>query len=85
MGKNQKRGRKVIQGKKDKRRRGKRIRPKSAKKEKSRKRIIPNKIFLKTFLLKEIESLKNIFPYKYEVTIGLLEFIAKYKDIIKND
>ena len=45
----------------------------------------PTKYFenRKAFLLKEIESGKNPFPHKFEVTIGLPEFIAKYKDITK--
>ena len=45
----------------------------------------PTKYFenRKTFLLKEIEQGKNPFPHKFEVTIGLPEFIQKYKDITK--
>ena len=45
----------------------------------------PTKYFenRKTFLLKEIESGKNPFPHKFQVTIGLPEFIQKYKDITK--
>ena len=45
----------------------------------------PTKYFenRKAFLLKEIESGKNPFPHKFEVSIGLPEFIAKYKDITK--
>ena len=45
----------------------------------------PTKYFenRKTFLLKEIEQGKNPFPHKFQVTIGLPEFIQKYKDITK--
>ena len=45
----------------------------------------PTKYFenRKTFLTKEIEAGKNPFPHKFQVTIGLPEFIKKYKDITK--
>ena len=58
---------------------------KEQKKKPGEEELDPTKYFenRKTFLLKEIESGKNPFPHKFEVTIGLPEFIQKYKDITK--
>ena len=55
------------------------------KKNKDDDEVDPTKYFenRKAFLLKEIEAGKNPFPHKFNVTIGLPEFIQKYKDITK--
>ena len=64
------------EGKKEQKKKG----PKGGEEE-----LDPTKYFenRKAYLLKEIESGKNPFPHKFEVTIGLPEFIKKYKDITK--
>ena len=58
---------------------------KQPKNKKPEEELDPTKYFenRKNFLLKEIEAGKNPFPHKFQVTIGLPEFIAKYKDITK--
>ena len=55
------------------------------KKGKPEEELDPTKYFenRKNYLLKEIESGKNPFPHKFQVTISLPEFIKKYKDITK--
>ena len=55
------------------------------KKKNDEEELDPTKYFenRKTFLLKKMEEGENPFPHKFEVTISLLEFIKKYKDITK--
>ena len=55
------------------------------KKGKPEEELDPTKYFenRKNYLLKEIESGKNPFPHKFQVTISLPDFIKKYKGITK--
>ena len=57
----------------------------SKKKKNEEEELDPTKYFenRKTYLVKKMESGENPFPHKFEVSIGLPEFVKKYKDITK--
>ena len=57
----------------------------SKKKKNEEEELDPTKYFenRKTYLIKKMEAGENPFPHKFEVSIGLPEFVKKYKDITK--